>query len=60
MTLEKAIILLVRQYDIAKNLEMVINPVAYALYKVWKMADEDPPKRKPKAISEHFPNGDCK
>ncbi len=39
MTIEKAIRLLCREYEIAKNLEMVRNPVAYALYKVWKQAD---------------------
>lgn len=39
VTIEKAIRLLCREYEIAKNLEMVKNPVAYALYKVWKEAD---------------------
>ena len=39
MTIEKAIRLLCREYEMAKNLEMVKNPVAYALYKVWKQAD---------------------
>lgn len=39
ITIEKATRLLCREYEIAKNLEMVKNPVAYALYKVWKKAD---------------------
>ena len=41
MTLEKAIILLVREYDKAKQISHIRKPVAYALYKVWKMADEE-------------------
>lgn len=39
MTLEKAIKLLEKEYEKAKGLECVYNPLAYALYKVWKMAD---------------------
>ena len=39
MTLDKAIKLLEREYEKAKGLEVVYNPIAYALYKVWKMAD---------------------
>ena len=41
MTIEKAIRLLCREYEIAKNLEMVRNPVAYALHKVWRQADKE-------------------
>ena len=44
MQLKRAIRLLEREYAIAKNLEMVRNPMAYALYKVWKIADSEPPK----------------
>ena len=40
MTLEKAILLLEKEYEIAKNLPFARNPVAYALYQVWRMADE--------------------
>lgn len=40
MTLQKAIELLEAEYEKAKNIPFVRNPVAYALYKVWRMADE--------------------
>lgn len=40
MTLEKAIKLLEREYDRASKLVFVRNPLAYALYKVWQMADK--------------------
>ena len=39
MTLNKAIKLLEAEYERAKKLEWVINPVAYALYQVWREAD---------------------
>jgi hypothetical protein len=51
MQLKKAIRLLEREYEIAKHLEMVKKPMAYALYKVWKIADSEPPKQ-PKANHE--------
>lgn len=40
MELEEAIKLLEGYYKIAKRLEWVHNPVAYALYQTWKMAQE--------------------
>ena len=40
MTLQKAINRLEAEYEKAKNLPFVRNPVAYALYQVWRMADE--------------------
>ena len=40
MTLEKAIELLKREYERAKGLEFVHNPLAWALYRVWKVADK--------------------
>lgn len=40
MTLNKAIKLLEAEYEKAKALNWVNNPLAYALYKVWKMADK--------------------
>lgn len=40
MSLEKAIKLLEREYDRASRLAFIKNPVAYALYQVWKMADK--------------------
>lgn len=39
MTLEKAIELLKVEYEVAKQLEWVHNPLAFALYQVWKKAD---------------------
>ena len=40
MSLEKAIKLLQQEYDRASRLAFIKNPVAYALYQVWKMADK--------------------
>ena len=39
MNLERAIKLLESEYERAKKLEWIRNPVAYALHKVWRMAD---------------------
>lgn len=39
MTLEKAIRMLEKQYQIAKKLEFVKKPLSYALYQVWKEVD---------------------
>lgn len=39
MTLNKAIKTLTEEYEKAKRLEWVHNPLAYALYQVWKIAD---------------------
>lgn len=39
MTLEEAIHLLESEYERAKRLDFVVNPIAYALYQVWKKAD---------------------
>lgn len=41
MTLEKAIKVLEKEYAKAQNLAFVRKPLAYALYRVWKMADAD-------------------
>lgn len=40
MTLQEAINLLEQEYEKANGLKFVYNPLAYALYKVWKMADK--------------------
>lgn len=40
MTLEKAIKLLKAEYERAKNIPYVQNPLAWALYQVWKKVDE--------------------
>lgn len=39
MRLQTAIKLLETEYEKAKKLEWVHNPLAYALYQVWKKAD---------------------
>ena len=44
MTLEKAIEMLRKEYERAKNMEYVMKPLAWALYQVWKKADEEKKK----------------
>ena len=39
MTLEQAIKALETEYERAKKLEWVYNPLAYALHRVWRKAD---------------------
>lgn len=41
MTLEEAKKLLDEEYERAKRLDYVINPLAYALHQVWKKADKE-------------------
>ena len=41
MTIQKAIQLLEKEYERAIKLEYVYNPLAYALYQVWKKADNE-------------------
>ena len=41
MALEKAKALLDEEYERAKKLEYVRDPVAFALYSVWKKADKE-------------------
>lgn len=40
MTLEKALKMVTTEYEKAKKCEFVRNPLAYALYRVWKEADK--------------------
>lgn len=40
MTLEEAKALLDEEYERAKRLDYVINPLAFALYNVWKKVDK--------------------
>lgn len=40
MTLEKAIKMIEEEYERAKKMDFVKKPIAYALYQVWKKADE--------------------
>lgn len=42
MTLAKAVRLLETEYQQAEKSDYVRNPLAYALYKVWKIADSEP------------------
>jgi hypothetical protein len=44
MTLEKAIKMLKAEYGRAKTKLWIRNPLAYALYQVWKVADREQPK----------------
>ena len=39
MTLQQAIKLLEINYELAKQMDFVRNPLAYALYQTWKKAD---------------------
>jgi hypothetical protein len=41
ITLAKAIGLVENEYESAKKLGHIRNPIAYALYKVWKIADQE-------------------
>ena len=41
MKIETALRRLLKEYESAKNIEYVRDPVAWALYQVWKIADED-------------------
>ncbi len=41
MTLNRATKLLEKEYENAKKLEFVQNPMAYALHKVWRKADRE-------------------
>lgn len=41
MTIERAIKLVTIEYERAKKLNFIRNPLAYALYKVWKRADSE-------------------
>lgn len=45
MTIAKAITLLIDEHDKAKKREYVRDPVAYALYQVWKQADKEHPQK---------------
>ena len=44
-TLESAIEILKAQYEVAKGVEFVNQPVAYSLYQVWRLFDEYEPRR---------------
>ena len=48
MTLQEAIKLLEEEYERAKGFKHIFNPLAYALYQVWKKADEEFHRRKSK------------
>ena len=42
MTIAKAIKMLENEYEKARENSYVNNPLAYSLYKVWKIADSEP------------------
>lgn len=42
VVLQKALDMIAREYEKAKKQEFVRNPLAYALYKVWGMVDQQP------------------
>ena len=44
MTLERAVNMLKREYERGKANAYVRNPLAWALYRVWKVADREQPK----------------
>lgn len=46
MRIETAEKMLKEEYERAKKLEYVRDPVAWALYQVWKKADAEPKGRK--------------
>lgn len=41
MTLQKALKLVEEEYNKAKGILYIRNPLAYALYQVWKKADRE-------------------
>jgi hypothetical protein len=45
MTLEEAKAMLDEEYERAQRLDYVINPLAYALYQVWKKVDRQRSER---------------
>ena len=48
MTLNRATKLLEKEYENAKKLEFVHNPMAYALYQVWRKADTQVKRGRPR------------
>lgn len=44
MTLDKAIKMVAAEYAIARKLKLAADPLAFALHKVWKLADSKPVK----------------
>ena len=46
MTIDKALERVRKEYEKAKDLEFVRDPVAYALYAAWRAADNDGRGRK--------------
>ena len=44
MTVQRALKLVEREYDQAKKLDWIHNPLAYALYKVWRLVEKEAEK----------------
>lgn len=58
MTLNRAKKLIEQEYEKAKTLEFVQNPMAYALYQVWQKADRETCKFTGKLIDSEVKNND--
>ena len=59
MTLNRATKLLEKEYENAKKLEFVQNPMAYALHKVWQKADRETCKFTGKLIESEVQENEC-
>lgn len=44
MTIQKALKMVEKEYERAKGIAYIRNPLAWSLYQVWKIADAEPPK----------------
>ena len=45
-SIDKAIKILQARYEYAKKQKWIYNPLAYALYEVWRLADDNKEKKK--------------
>lgn len=50
-TLDRAIEILKAQYEVSQKQEFVNQPVAHALYQVWRLFDEFEPRREKRKCS---------
>ena len=44
MTVQRALKLVEKEYEQAKKLEWIRNPLAYALFKVWRLVEKEAAK----------------
>lgn len=54
MTLEKVIEKLKKEYEKAKGQKWIINPLAYALYQIWKEVDSSPVQNQTSQVETIF------